>query len=75
MFWNTKKKIIRIMSLGFIVLRHVNSELSDKYWIKCYDCIRKHYPENEIIIIDDNSNLVFITDKDLYKTLIIKIIF
>ena len=59
------------MSLGFIVLRHVNSELSDKYWIKCYDCIRKHYPENEIIIIDDNSNYEFITDKDLYKTLII----
>lgn len=59
------------MSLGFIVLRHVNNELTNKYWIKCYDCIRKHYPENEIIIIDDNSNYEFITHKDLYKTLII----
>jgi len=59
------------MSLGFIMLRHVNNEFNNKYWIKCYDCIRKYYPENDIIIIDDNSNCEFLTDKDLYKTLII----
>ena len=57
--------------LGFIILRHVNNELTNKYWIVCYDNIRKYYPENFIIIIDDNSNYSFITDKKLYKTNII----
>ena len=58
--------------MGFIVLRHVNSELTNKYWIYCYECIRKYYPENLILIIDDNSNYDFITDhQPLYKTTII----
>jgi len=57
---------------GFIILRHVNSELTNKYWIHCYECIRKYYPENLILIIDDNSNYDFITDcQPLYKTTII----
>lgn len=58
-------------TFGFIVLRHVNNELTNKYWTHCYDCIRKYYPENDILIIDDNSNYQFITDKELYKTTII----
>ena len=29
--------------LGFIVLRHVNNELTNKYWIKCVNSIRKFY--------------------------------
>ena len=56
---------------GFIMLRHVNSENTNKYWIHCYKCIRKYYPENKILIIDDNSNNNFITIEKLYKTLII----
>ena len=44
----------KIDTLGFIILRNVNSELTNKYWIHCYNCIRKYYPENKIIIIDDN---------------------
>jgi len=56
---------------GFIILRHVNSSLTNKYWLHCYDCIRKYYPENNILIIDDNSNYNFITFKELYKTTII----
>ena len=56
---------------GFIVLRHVNSELTNNYWIHCYECIRKYYPENLILIIDDNSNYDYITEKVLYKTTII----
>jgi hypothetical protein len=58
-------------TLGFIVLRHVNSELTNTYWMYCYDCIRIYYPENDILIIDDNSNYNFITYKMLYKTKII----
>jgi hypothetical protein len=59
------------MSIGFIILRHVNNSITNNYWIHSYDCIRKLYPENNILIIDDNSNYEFITNKDLYKTNII----
>lgn len=58
-------------SLGFIILRHVNDSKTNKYWMHSYDCIRKFYPENHILIIDDNSDLKFLSAKDLYKTSII----
>ena len=58
--------------VGFIILRHVNNRLTNNYWILCYDSIRKYYPENPILIIDDNSNYSYITNKKLYKTTIIK---
>ena len=57
--------------IGFIILRHVNNELTNKYWIKCVNSIRKYYPENNILIIDDNSDYNFITNEKLYKTTII----
>lgn len=57
--------------VGFIILRCVTNELTNNYWILCYDSIRKIYPENLIIIIDDNSKKEFITEKELYKTTII----
>ena len=62
------------MSLGFIILRHVNSEKTNLYWIECYRCIRNFYPENKIVIIDDNSNYDYINSNDLaplYNTEII----
>jgi hypothetical protein len=58
--------------LGFIVLRHVNNAKSNNYWIHCVRCIRNYYPENKILIIDDNSNYDFITQENLYKTTIIQ---
>jgi hypothetical protein len=58
-------------TVGFIILRHVNNEQTNQYWQKCYDCIRQFYPENDILIIDDNSNYLYISDKALYKTIII----
>jgi hypothetical protein len=61
------------MSVGFIILRHVNNPTTNLYWQHCYDCIRKNYPENTILIIDDDSNYAFInTKKSLYKTFIIQ---
>jgi hypothetical protein len=57
--------------LGFIILRHVNDETTNKYWAYCYDCIRIYYPENKILIVDDNSDYRFIKAKKLYKTVII----
>lgn len=59
------------MEVGFIILRHVNNSTTNEYWKKSYSCIRKHYPENHILIIDDNSNYDFITPIDLHKTTIV----
>lgn len=59
-------------TIGFIILRHVHDEVTDKYWQKCYDCIRQFYPENLILIIDDSSNYAYVSsNKKLYKTLIL----
>lgn len=63
--------MINIKTLGFIMLRHVNSQETNKYWIDSYTSIRKYYPENDILIIDDNSNNKYITPTILYKTTII----
>jgi hypothetical protein len=41
---------------GFIVLRHVNSETTNKYWNQSVKLIRIFYPLVKIVIIDDNSN-------------------
>jgi hypothetical protein len=57
--------------IGFIILRHVNNEITNTYWINCMNSIRLFYPENKILIIDDNSNYDFITEEKLYKTTII----
>lgn len=48
------------MSYGFIITRHVNSELTNKYWNQCVKLIRTYYPLRKIVIIDDNSNYVFV---------------
>jgi hypothetical protein len=47
-------------SYGFIITRHVNSQITNKYWNRCVKCIRRFYPFKQIIIIDDNSNQEFI---------------
>ena len=46
--------------IGFIILRHVNSPQTNQYWIESYECIRRHYSTNKIIIIDDHSQRNFI---------------
>lgn len=63
---------------GFILLRHVNNEISSHYWSDCYDRIRHFYPETPIVIIDDNSSYEFIDSKKeaaLYKCLVLRSIF
>lgn len=49
------------MEYGFVITRHVNSEKTNKYWNECYSCIRKFYPTNTVIIIDDNSKYEYVT--------------
>ena len=69
---NLKNNHYIMSDIGFIILRHVNSEYTNQYWIHCYDCIRKYYRENKILIIDDDSNYDYITEKKLYNTTIIQ---
>lgn len=60
-----------INNFGFIMLRHVTNKDTNKYWNLSYDCIRKFYPENNILIIDDNSKYKYINNRELYKVTII----
>lgn len=60
------------MRIGFIILRHVTNELTNRYWMLCYDCIRRYYPYHPIMIIDDNSNYEFVTTKTLTNTVVIQ---
>lgn len=57
------------MSYGFIVLRHVNSELTNEYWNESVKCIRRFYPQRKIVVIDDNSNKDFIKADFEYKNI------
>lgn len=57
--------------IGFIIIRHVNSERTNLLWQECYKCIRKFY-DNKIIIIDDASNTDFLTSMDMINTEIIQ---
>jgi hypothetical protein len=45
---------------GFIVLRHVNSPKTNLYWNHCVQSIQRLYPYVKIVIIDDNSNPIFL---------------
>jgi hypothetical protein len=48
--------------IGFILTRHVHSIKSNEYWIECVRQIRKFYPENKIVIIDDNSDPAYLNN-------------
>lgn len=56
---------------GFIILRCVKKKEHDALWKECYQCIRKFY-DNEIVIIDDNSDETLIENINLINTKIIK---
>ena len=62
------------MKWGFIMSRHVNSELTNNYWIESYNCIRKFY-DNKIIIIDDNSDASYLTNIETVNCEIIESIY
>lgn len=52
------------MTLGFIIIRHVNSKITDYYWKECYFSIRKFY-NSPILIIDDSSNVNYLNENIL----------
>ena len=47
-------------SYGFIITRHVNSEMTNNYWNNSVKLINYFYPNKKIVIIDDNSNYSFV---------------
>lgn len=58
-------------NFGFIISRHVNSELTNKYWNQSVKLIRTFYPYRQIIIIDDNSDYNFVNAQFPYQNLTI----
>lgn len=58
-------------SFGFIMTRHVNSEMTNKYWNHSVKLLRRLYPYKQIVIIDDNSNNDFIKPDADYKNITI----
>ena len=60
------------MTFGFIISRHVTSELTNKYWNHCIQQLNALYPLIKIIIIDDNSKQEFVKEeKEDYKNITI----
>lgn len=59
-------------NLGFIMTRHIRDNISSNYWIENYNCIRKYYPDNFIVIIDDNSDSTYISTINMTNCIIIK---
>lgn len=47
-------------NFGFILLRHVNSVQTNRYWNRAVKCIHAYYPLKQIVIIDDNSNSAYL---------------
>lgn len=54
-------------AFGFIIIRHVNSEQTNRYWNHSVKLLRTFYPFIKIVIIDDNSNYEFIKSDFDYK--------
>ena len=63
---------MEMKTLGFILLRHVNSPKSDLFWQDAYRCIRNLYPDNKVVIIDSQSNPNFLSDIPLTNTEIVE---
>ncbi len=57
--------------IGFIIIRHVNSENTNLLWQECYKCIREFY-DNPIVIIDDNSDSKFLTTLEMTNVTLIQ---
>jgi hypothetical protein len=55
------------MNFGFILIRHVNSDKTNKYWNNSVKLLRTFYPFIKIVIIDDNSNYDYVKAEHDYK--------
>lgn len=55
-------------TFGFIILRHARNEIDNLLGKRCFESIRKHYPTNTIVIIDDHSLLHDVSYIDEHTT-------
>lgn len=62
-------RLLRRMTLGFIILRHIRDDRSFVYWLLCHERIRQYYPDSPIMIIDDNSSVEYSNIGDYEKGL------
>jgi hypothetical protein len=60
---------MNINTIGFIILRHVNSIKTNRYWNQNIKLLRILYPYKLIIIIDDNSKQEFVNADFDYKNI------
>jgi hypothetical protein len=58
--------------LGFILTRHVSSAITNLYWLECVQMIRRFYPENLIVVVDDNSDYRFVSKVTFPRLIVIK---
>jgi hypothetical protein len=49
-------------SFGAVILRHVNNSLTDLYWKRAYQAIRRFHPEMPVMIVDDSSDRQFLQE-------------
>ena len=66
------KKVYLSKDYTFVILRCVKNLSYSKFWIYCYESIRKFHPNNKIIIIDNGSNYRFIQNVELKNTTLIQ---
>ena len=57
-----------IPDFGIVITRHVNNKSLDRVWKKCLEQIRKFYPTEPVIIIDDSSNYEFVNAENVDMT-------
>ncbi len=55
----------------FVITVHVRNEEHNMLWRRCYSSIREFYPDDPIVIIEDNSPLP-VSDESLHNTKIIR---
>lgn len=60
-------------SIVFILTRHVTSEKTNELWQECVRAIRRWYPIDPILIIDDHSNQAFLSTSDYPRENILNI--
>lgn len=61
------------MTIGIVITRHVRCQKTNEIWNECYRCIRKWYPNNIVMIIDDASNYEYVSsDNNLVNCFVIQ---
>ena len=61
-------------SLGFIISRHISQPAHADLCFRAYSSARRFYPENPIVIVDDNSSIADSHEYDACTTVIQSIV-